>query len=98
VFADPRHPYTRALIGAIPQFDPARRQSRLRLGGEPRSPIDPDPKVCRFYGRCPKGEVRCHSEMPPLAEIGHGRRAACHFPETARADHHQPQREFKIVA
>src|SRR5277367_1763154 len=66
VFADPRHPYTRALISAIPQADPEKRVGRLRLGGEPRSPIDPDPKVCRFYGRCPKGEPRCAEEMPAL--------------------------------
>jgi oligopeptide/dipeptide ABC transporter ATP-binding protein len=98
IFRAPAHPYTKALLSAIPSFEPGIGATRQRLVGEPRSPIDPDPKVCRFYGRCPKGEVRCHSEMPPLAEIGHGRRAACHFPETARADHHQPQREFKIVA
>jgi oligopeptide/dipeptide ABC transporter ATP-binding protein len=79
LFADPRHPYTRALISAIPQADPARKASRLRLSGEPRSPIDPDPRVCRFYGRCPKGEPRCSSEMPALREAGPTRQVACHF-------------------
>src|SRR5437763_1048658 len=59
VFADAKHPYTRALISAIPQAEPDKRAGRLRLGGEPRSPIDPDPTVCRFYGRCPQGEPRC---------------------------------------
>ena len=67
VFADPRHPYTRALISAIPQADPDKRVGRLRLGGEPRSPIDPDPTVCRFYGRCPQGEPRCSSGNAGLA-------------------------------
>jgi oligopeptide/dipeptide ABC transporter ATP-binding protein len=79
VFADPRHPYTRALISAIPQADPEKRVGRLRLGGEPRSPIDPDPTVCRFYGRCPQGEPRCSSEMPLLRSAGPARQVACHF-------------------
>jgi oligopeptide/dipeptide ABC transporter ATP-binding protein len=79
VFADARHPYTRALISAIPQADPDKRVGRLRLGGEPRSPIDPDPKVCRFYGRCPTGTPRCAEQMPALREAGPGRQVACHF-------------------
>ncbi|WP_410963396.1 oligopeptide/dipeptide ABC transporter ATP-binding protein, partial [Salmonella sp. SAL4455] len=49
LFAQPRHPYTRALIDAIPDAE-RRGRSKSRLDGSPRSPIDPDPKVCRFYG------------------------------------------------
>jgi oligopeptide/dipeptide ABC transporter ATP-binding protein len=79
VFADPRHPYTRALISAIPQADPDKRAGRLRLSGEPRSPIDPDPSVCRFYGRCPKGEPKCSSETPVLRTVAPARQVACHF-------------------
>ena len=79
LFADPKHPYTRALISAIPQADPEKRIGRLRLSGEPRSPIDPDPNVCRFYGRCPKGDQSCASTMPPLREAGPARQVACHF-------------------
>ncbi len=79
LFADPKHPYTRALISAIPQADPDKRIGRLRLSGEPRSPIDPDPNVCRFYGRCPKGEQRCASTMPLLRDAGPAREVACHF-------------------
>jgi oligopeptide/dipeptide ABC transporter ATP-binding protein len=79
LFADPRHPYTRALISAIPQADPEKRVGRLRLSGEPRSPIDPDPRVCRFYGRCPQGEPRCSAEMPVLRRAGEAREVACHF-------------------
>ena len=79
VFADPKHPYTKALISAIPQAEPEKRVGRLRLSGEPRSPIDPDPRVCRFYGRCPKGEPRCSSDMPVLREAGPAREVACHF-------------------
>jgi ABC-type dipeptide/oligopeptide/nickel transport system ATPase component len=52
-----------------PAGRPDKRIGRLRLGGEPRSPIDPDPKVCRFFGRCPSGEPRCSTEMPPCASV-----------------------------
>jgi oligopeptide/dipeptide ABC transporter ATP-binding protein len=79
LFRHPRHPYTRALISAIPQADPDKRVVRLRLSGEPRSPIDPDPSVCRFYGRCPRGEPRCSAEMPALRGVGEARQVACHF-------------------
>ena len=96
VFRAPAHPYTRALLAAIPSFEPGAQSHRQRIAGEPRSPIDPDPKVCRFYGRCPKGEARCHTEMPVLAEVGYGHRAACHFPETAPVVASMPS--LKVVA
>jgi oligopeptide/dipeptide ABC transporter ATP-binding protein len=81
VFARPAHPYTKALLSAIPNFEPGAAVARMRISGEPRSPIDPDPDVCRFYGRCAKGAERCASEMPPLRERPRGRAVACHFPE-----------------
>jgi oligopeptide/dipeptide ABC transporter ATP-binding protein len=79
VFENPLHPYTQALVAAVPRFgeDSA---SRLRLTGEPRSPIDPDPNVCRFYGRCPRGTNDCVSAMPELRRFG-ARQVACHFAE-----------------
>jgi oligopeptide/dipeptide ABC transporter ATP-binding protein len=79
VFEHPLHPYTQALVAAVPRFgeDGA---TRLRLTGEPRSPIDPDPNVCRFYGRCPRGTPDCTTAMPALRQFG-AREVACHFAE-----------------
>lgn len=78
LFTAPRHPYTQALIAAIP--DPARRgEVRHRLDGSPRSPIDPDPDTCRFYGRCSRGTDRCATAMPALRPFGDDHFAACHF-------------------
>jgi oligopeptide/dipeptide ABC transporter ATP-binding protein len=78
IFSKPEHPYTAALIGAIPRIG-GRPEEREVLVGEPRSPIDPDPNVCRFYGRCPIQTDRCKTEAPPLREVAPGHFAACHF-------------------
>src|ERR1700733_4014512 len=78
LFTAPRHPYTQALVAAIP--DPARRgEVRPRLDGSPSSPIDPDPNACRFYGRCPRSADLCPPAMPPLRAVGPDHFAACHF-------------------
>jgi oligopeptide/dipeptide ABC transporter ATP-binding protein len=84
IFAAPRHPYTAALLSAIPNaWGDAR--PRIMLPGEPVSPIDPDPRVCRFYGRCPRGQPRCAEVLPRLDAIGPGHDIACHFPEVPSA-------------
>jgi oligopeptide/dipeptide ABC transporter ATP-binding protein len=79
VFEHPLHPYTQALVAAVPRLH-ENRSERLRLSGEPRSPIDPDPQVCRFYGRCPRGTDACKTTMPALRSFG-DRRVACHYAE-----------------
>lgn len=81
LFRAPRHPYTRALLASIP--DPARRGALpWRLDGAARSPIDPQPNICRFYGRCPRQETLCTETMPALHNVGSAEhRVACHFPE-----------------
>jgi len=79
VFEHPLHPYTQALVAAVPRLNEIGGE-RLRLTGEPRSPIDPDPQVCRFYGRCPRGTEACRLTMPPLRRFG-DRQVACHFAE-----------------
>jgi peptide/nickel transport system ATP-binding protein len=78
LFQRPAHPYTRALVKAIPSIG-GRPGEREVLTGEPRSPINPDPNVCRFYGRCPQQQDRCRTEGPVLREIRPGVVAACHF-------------------
>jgi oligopeptide/dipeptide ABC transporter ATP-binding protein len=81
IFRAPRHPYTRALISAIPVMEPHTHKQRIRLIGEPRSPIDPPPDMCRFYGRCPDGYERCGREMPQLKALAPAHEAACHLVE-----------------
>ena len=81
VFAAPIHPYTQALLSAVPKIGAAgERTQRIGLPGEPRSPIDPDPAICPLYGRCNRATDRCKSAMPPLREFAPGRLAACHHP------------------
>jgi oligopeptide/dipeptide ABC transporter ATP-binding protein len=83
VYAHPKHPYTRALIAAIPEPDPARRgQAKMVLEGDVPSPIDP-PSGCVFHTRCPHAEPRCSAEMPVLRDViasdGISHQVACHF-------------------
>jgi len=78
VFADPRHPYTRALLSAIPVASPTARRDRRILAGDVPSPIDPPPG-CHLHTRCPFAAEICRVERPPLDDRGTGHGAACHF-------------------
>jgi len=81
LYAEPKHPYTGALLSAIPVPDPdtAQQRERVILIGDVPSPIDP-PSGCRFHPRCPKAQERCVHEDPPLELKAGGDLAACHFP------------------
>ncbi len=78
LFADPRHPYTRALLAAIPHPDPRRRGRVKPLGGDVPSPMNPPPG-CRFHTRCPIAQAICREQAPPAVEIAPGHASACHF-------------------
>ncbi|MHB8243046.1 MAG: ABC transporter ATP-binding protein [Solirubrobacteraceae bacterium] len=82
LYGFPRHPYTGALLSAMPVADPSRHgDERHLLSGDVPSPANP-PSACRFHTRCPKAQERCSTEEPLLEEMDSGTRAACHYPLT----------------
>jgi oligopeptide/dipeptide ABC transporter ATP-binding protein len=82
LFSHPRHPYTKALLSAVPVPDPkiGRTRERIILKGDLPSPVNP-PAGCVFNTRCWKAQDRCRTEVPQLMQIGTNHRIACHFPE-----------------
>jgi peptide/nickel transport system ATP-binding protein len=81
IYAKPLHPYTQALMAAIPKTDPNLRTKRVMLQGDVPNPFNP-PTGCRFHTRCPHAQPRCSAEEPVLREAASGHRVACHFFET----------------
>jgi oligopeptide transport system ATP-binding protein len=77
LFAQPRHPYTQALLSAIPLPEPGLQRNRILLQGDVPNPIHP-PSGCRFHTRCPHARARCAEEVPALT-VEDGRSVACHF-------------------
>jgi len=78
VYREPLHPYTQALLSAVPRLEPGAPGPRLHVEGEPPSPTAPPPG-CRFHPRCPKRFDRCSREDPALKPVAEGRLVACHL-------------------
>jgi peptide/nickel transport system ATP-binding protein len=85
LFAAPKHPYTEALLSAVPVPDPARARNRIILKGDVPSPINP-PQGCRFHTRCPYAFARCRSEEPILRALEAEHLAACHLHDLPLAE------------
>ena len=78
LFANPRHPYTQALLAAVPLPDPTMARDRIILKGDVPSPSNP-PSGCAFHTRCPLAEAQCHYKTPSLRIMGDGQLVACHL-------------------
>ena len=80
LFTNPLHPYTAALLSAVPSVDKKRREAtkRILIPGDPPDPINP-PKGCRFANRCPVAQPKCTQIEPVLSEVAAGHKVACHL-------------------
>jgi oligopeptide/dipeptide ABC transporter ATP-binding protein len=84
LYGTPKHPYTQALLSAVPVADPLRKKERIILKGDVPSPISP-PSGCRFHTRCPERMDVCDQTVPEMVDFGNGHRAACHLYSSADA-------------
>jgi peptide/nickel transport system ATP-binding protein len=78
IYRDPKHPYTKALISAVPEPDPKKKKEKFIPQGEVPNPINP-PSGCRFHPRCPFAKDICSKEEPMLKDVGEGQMVACHL-------------------
>jgi peptide/nickel transport system ATP-binding protein len=78
VISAPRHPYTRALLSAVPVIEPGTKREVIRLQGELPSPVAP-PVGCHFHPRCPEALARCRESYPGIARFSASHSAACHL-------------------
>ncbi len=78
LFTSPRHPYTEALLSAVPVPDPSIKRKKVVLEGDVPSPVRP-PSGCHFHTRCPIAQARCKVESPALRDVGNGQKVSCHF-------------------
>ena len=85
LFENPQHPYTEALLSAVPIPDPAKARNRIILAGDVPSPVNP-PAGCRFHTRCPYAEARCRVEVPAMRQTAPGHFVACHLREGEPVD------------
>jgi peptide/nickel transport system ATP-binding protein len=93
LYNDPRHPYTKALLSAMPSMDPDNRTMEAPLAGDPPNPINP-PEGCRFHPRCPHAQTVCAKVKPVLATVDEGtRQVACHMQVPGSGHSHAPALE-----
>jgi peptide/nickel transport system ATP-binding protein len=78
VFADPRHPYTKALLSAVPTIEAASAREVIRLAGDMPSPVNP-PSGCHFHPRCPQAMPHCGGSYPQATSVGKGHTVHCHL-------------------
>lgn len=97
VLEDPRHPYTRALLSAVPAVDPASRRTAIRLAGDMPSPANPPPG-CHFHPRCPEAIADCARAYPGETGLGAGHSVHCIRAETAPGGTAAPALDDRVSA